>query len=110
MTGAINGCELLCGNWEPNPTLPKEQQALLTVELSLQPPSVNSVKKTFYHKVIKQEAKKLGLTLDLQRNNGLCCGHAFNSSALEERRIYPKEFKASQEYIIIHCLNKTKLN
>lgn len=56
-----------CVETEPNPTLPKEQQALLTIELALQPPSVNSVKKTFYYRVIKQEAKKLGLTLDFTK-------------------------------------------
>ena len=67
--------------------------------------------KTFYYKVIKQEAKKLGLTLDFTKEQwAVCCGHAFNSSTLEKRRIYPKEFKASQEHIIRPCLNKTKQN
>lgn len=43
-TGDIDGCEPLCGCWESNLSPLKEQQIILTAELSLQFQNINVLK------------------------------------------------------------------
>ena len=50
------GCELPCGNWEPNIGLLQEQQVLLTTESSLKPQIYN-----FYIVIFFLQARKLRL-------------------------------------------------